>query len=114
MKRLGLAVIAAARCLPIRSAGYRPGPHLIAMSQVILGLSPVAAEVMDPEQIRNEFSTTLVPTYQVLEVAVYPSKGSTVISLLDFGLRVDGRLIRPAAPRTIAARNSAKSQIWRS
>ena len=69
----------------------------------------VAAEVMDPEQIRNEFSTTLVPTYQVLEVAVYPSKGSTVdISALDFGLRVDGRLIRPAAPRTIAARNQRK------
>jgi hypothetical protein len=74
----------------------------------------IAAEVMDPEQIRNEFSTTLVPAYQVLEVAVYPSKGSNVdISALDFGLRVDGRLIRPAAPRTIAAMNQKKARSGR-
>ena len=71
----------------------------------------VAAEVMDPGQVRNEFSTTLVPTYQVLEVALYPAKGSTVdVALLDFGLRVDGRLIRPAEPRTIAAMNQKKAR----
>ena len=64
----------------------------------------LAAEVIPPEQVRNEFSTALVPKYQVLEVALYPSKGSTVdVELLDFGLRVDGRLIRPASSRTIAA-----------
>jgi hypothetical protein len=73
----------------------------------------VAAEAMDQEQIRNEFSTKLVPNYQVLEVALYPAKGSTVdVSVMDFALRIDGRLIRPAAPRTIAARNqkSAKAR----
>ena len=71
----------------------------------------VGAEVMDPGQVKNEFSTTLTPTYQVLEVAVYPAKGSTVdITLLDFGLRVDGRLIRPAAPGTIAAMNQKKAR----
>jgi len=70
----------------------------------------VAAEAMDPEQVRNEFSTPLVPDYQVLEVALYPAKGSAVdIAGLDFAIRVDGRLIRPAAPRTIAARNQKKA-----
>lgn len=39
----------------------------------------VGAEVMNPGQVKNEFSTTLAPTYQVLEVAVYPAKGSTGI-----------------------------------
>ena len=30
---------------------------------------------------------------------------------LDFGLRVDGRLIRPAEPRTIAAMNQKKARV---
>lgn len=64
----------------------------------------LAAEVIPPDQVRNEFSTTLVPRYQVLEVALYPNQGATLdVELLDFGLRVDGRLIRPASSRTIAA-----------
>jgi len=70
----------------------------------------VAAEVMSPEQVRNEFSTTLTPMYQVLEVAVFPAQGSTVdVIALDFAVRVDGRLIRPAAPGTIAMRNQKKA-----
>ena len=39
-----------------------------------------------------------------------PAEGSTVdISVIDFALRVDGRLIRPAEPRTIAVRNQKKA-----
>lgn len=70
----------------------------------------IAAEAMSPEQVRNEFSTTLTPLYQVLEVAVFPAQGSTVdVIALDFAVRVDGRLIRPAAPGTIAVRNQKKA-----
>lgn len=70
----------------------------------------LAAEVIPPDQVRNEFSTALVPNYQVLEVAIYPQSGSTVdISVIDFALRVDGRLIRPAEPRTIAVRNQKQA-----
>jgi hypothetical protein len=70
----------------------------------------VAATVMDPNQVRNEFSTSL-NRYQVLEVALYPAKGSTVdVSLLDFAVRVDGRLIRPAAPRAIAGQNQKRAK----
>jgi hypothetical protein len=70
----------------------------------------IAAEVMDPEQVRNEFATPLTATYQVLEVAIYPKKGSTIdLFTIDFGLRVDGRLLRPADPSRIAARNQRKA-----
>jgi hypothetical protein len=70
----------------------------------------IAADVIDPEQVRNEFSTSLAPRYQVLEVAVYPSKGSSVdVALLDFAVRVDGRFIRPASSRSIAALNQKRS-----
>ncbi len=70
----------------------------------------LAAEVILPNQVRNEFSTTLVANYQVLEVAIYPQSGSTVdICVIDFALRVDGRLIRPAEPRTIAVRNQKQA-----
>jgi hypothetical protein len=66
--------------------------------------------VILPDQVRNEFSTTLVANYQVLEVAIYPQSGSTVdICVIDFALRVDGRLIRPAEPRTIAVRNQKQA-----
>jgi hypothetical protein len=115
MKRLGLAIAAncvllanAQRGLPARST-----PDNYAAKANVSDFV-VAAEVIAPEQVRNEFSTTLVPTYQVLEVAIYPSKGSSIdLSPLDFGLRVDGRLIRPAAPRTIAARNQKKARSGR-
>lgn len=70
----------------------------------------VGVEVMDPDRVRSEFSTSLVPDYLVVEVALYPPKGSTLdIVGLDFGLRVDGRLIRPAVPRTIAGMNQKRS-----
>jgi hypothetical protein len=71
----------------------------------------IAATVIPTDQVRNEFSTSLVPQYQVLEVAVYPAKGgSTDIDPMDFALRVDGRFIRPAVPRTIAAMNQKKAR----
>jgi hypothetical protein len=50
----------------------------------------------------------------VLEVALYPAKGHPVdIDLLDFGLRVDGRLVRPATSKTIAAMNQKKANARR-
>jgi hypothetical protein len=73
---------------------------------VVIAVSPIPTD-----QVRNEFSTTLAPRYEVFEVAVYPPKGSTAdLTVLDFGLRVDGRLIRPATPRTIAAMNQKKGR----
>lgn len=70
----------------------------------------IAAEVISPDQVRNEFATTLVPQYQVVEVAIYPESGTSVdVAILDFALHVDGRTIRPAEPRTIAARNQKKA-----
>jgi hypothetical protein len=71
----------------------------------------VAAAVIPPDQVRNEFATPLVPRHQVLEVAFYPPKGSTIdVTAIDFALRVDGRFIRPADPRTIAAQNQKKGK----
>ena len=71
----------------------------------------VAAAVIPPDQVRNEFATPLVPRHQVMEVAIYPRKGSVVdVATLDFALRVGGRLIRPADPRTIASLNQKRGR----
>jgi hypothetical protein len=112
VKAIGLALLACSLALadglPARSQ-VSDYPAKAEASKFIL-----AAEVIPPEQVRNEFSTTLVPRYQVLEVALYPTKGSSVdVELLDFGLRVDGRLIRPASSRTIAAMIQKKAKEGR-
>ena len=112
MKAFGVALLAcslaAGNGLPARSQ-VSDYPAKAEAAKFVL-----AADVIPPEQVRNEFSTTLVPKYQVLEVALYPSKGATVdVELLDFGIRVDGRLIRPASSRTIAAMIQKKAKEGR-
>jgi hypothetical protein len=71
----------------------------------------VAAECMDPEQVRGSFATDLTQ-YAVCEVAVYPRKDGSLLDLqaMDFALRVDDRMVRPAEPRSIAGINQRKSQ----
>ena len=67
--------------LSLDGVRYSPMPRgitarstAISIRQKHIPAVTVAAEVMDPGQVRNEFSTTLVPTYQVLEVAIYPQR----------------------------------------
>ncbi len=65
----------------------------------------VAAEVMDSEQARHAFASSIYNGYVVVEVAVYPEPGQSVdLSSFDFALRVAGQSppIRPASARTIA------------
>jgi hypothetical protein len=66
----------------------------------------IAADVMDSEQVRHAFASSIYNGYVVIEVAVYPESGQSVdISSFDFMLRVDGLSspIRPSSARTIAA-----------
>ena len=71
----------------------------------------VAADLMDPEQVKGTFATDL-SQYAVIEVAVWPKKDGSQLDLssIDFALRADGRMIRPAEPRSIAGINQRKSQ----
>jgi hypothetical protein len=71
----------------------------------------VAAECADPDQVRGSFATDLTQ-YTVCEVAVYPKKDGTALDLqnMDFAMRADGRMVRPVAPRSIAAINQRKGQ----
>ena len=71
----------------------------------------VAAEFMDPEMVRGTFATDL-SQYAVIEVAVWPKKGGPPLDLssMDFALRADGRMVRPAEPRSIAGINQRKGQ----
>jgi hypothetical protein len=71
----------------------------------------VAAEYSDPDTVRGSFSTDL-SEYAVFEVAVYPRKGAPPLDLqtMDFALRVNGRMVRPVEPRTIAGINQRKGQ----
>ena len=71
----------------------------------------VAADLMDPEQVKGTFATDL-SQYAVIEVAVWPSKDGKPLDLssIDFALHADGRMIRPAEPRSIAGINQRKSQ----
>jgi hypothetical protein len=91
--------------LPARSDADQYAAKIVVEGNVI------AATVIPTDQVRNEFATSLVPQYQVVEIAIYPAKGgSAEVNTMDFGLRVDGRFIRPAAPRTIAAMNQKKGR----
>ena len=71
----------------------------------------VAADLMDPEQVKGTFATDL-SQYAVIEVAVWPKKDGTPLDLsaIDFALRADDRMIRPAEPRSIAGINQRKGQ----
>jgi len=71
----------------------------------------IAAEIMDPDLVKGSFSTDL-DNYTVVEVAVYPGKDGKPIelSLIDFALRVDGRMVRPVPPRSIAKLNQKRGQ----
>src|SRR5262249_32712890 len=66
----------------------------------------IGADVMDPEQVRGSFSTEL-QNYIVVEVGVYPTKDGKPLDLstIDFALRLDGRIVRPAEVRSIARVN---------
>ena len=109
MRRAAVLLIASGLSALAQGLPARPQPADYPSRAESKGLV-VAAEVMDPEQVQNEFSTPLVSRYQVMEVALYPQKGESVdVVLLDFGLRVDGRLIRPATPDRIAARNQRRA-----
>jgi hypothetical protein len=107
-----ICALALAACMTCVGEGLpaRSGPDQYTAKAEVAG-NVIAATVIPADQVRNEFSTTLVPQYQVLEVAVYPGKGgSAEVNTMDFGLRVDGRFIRPAAPKTIAAMNQKKAR----
>ena len=71
----------------------------------------VAADLMDPEQVRGTFATDL-SQYAVIEVAVWPKKDGAPldVSAIDFALRMDGRMVRPAEARSIAGINQRKGQ----
>jgi hypothetical protein len=71
----------------------------------------VAADLMDPEQVKGTFATDL-SQYAVIEVAVWPKKDGTPLDLaaIDFALRADDRMVRPAEPRSIAGINQRKGQ----
>ena len=71
----------------------------------------VAAEYMDASQVRGSFATDL-SQYAVFEVAVYPKKDGTPldVQLMGFSLRVDGRMVRPVEPRSIAGINQRRGR----
>jgi len=99
-----LVVSAADRGLPVRlNLGDYPA-HAEDRGVV------VAADTLDRDQIRSSFATDL-SDYAVFEIAVYPKKGAPLdLSTVDFAMRVDGRVIRPVEPRSIASINQRKGQ----
>jgi hypothetical protein len=70
----------------------------------------IGAEVMHPDQVSGSFSTDL-EKYAVVEVAIYPNKDGKPLDLstIDFALRFDGRMVRPAEPWNIARINQKKA-----
>jgi hypothetical protein len=61
---------------------------------------------LSPEQVNAAFVTELGRNYLVLEVALYPGKGTPIeVPLRDFTLRIAGTDLtaKPASPKTIAA-----------
>jgi hypothetical protein len=111
MKRLlaiwltAIVCSAANRGLPARNS-----PADYAAQGGLKGMT-VAAECMDPDQIRGSFATDL-SGYAVCEVAVYPKKDGSLLDLqtMDFALRADDRMVRPVEARSIAGINQRKGQ----
>src|SRR4051794_1543319 len=97
---------------PSRGLPARHSPSDYPASSSDKGVT-VAADVMDSDQVRSSFATDL-SGYLVVEVALYPKSGTTLdISAMDFALYVDGRMMRPAEPRSIAGINQRKSRAQR-
>jgi hypothetical protein len=99
-----VTLAAADRGLPARSSPTDYPVH--GQDQGIV----VGAEWMHPDQVTGSFSTDL-EKYAVVEVAVYPDKDGKPLDLstIDFALRFEGRMVRPAEPWNIARINQKKS-----
>jgi hypothetical protein len=65
----------------------------------------IGAEMLSQEEVRNTFATDLNRGFLVVEVGVFPAAGKTWnVNPNDFSLRIGAdKMIRPAAPATIAA-----------
>jgi hypothetical protein len=99
------AVLAQTRGLPVRSSVADYPAH--AEDHGIT----VAAEPVPADMVRGYFSTDL-SNYTVFEVAVWPPKDGTPLDLstMDFGLRIDGRVVRPSSPANIAGINQRRAR----
>lgn len=71
------------------------------------GSLTIAAALLPPTQVKNQFATDL-SRYAVVEVALYPGDTDTEISASDFSLRVGGQqtIVRAVAPQSIAGANT--------
>lgn len=74
----------------------------------------IGARLLTLDQVRSTFATDVGREYLVVEVALYPAPDIDVRPL-DFSLRVGGSqdLLRPIAPRIVAARIFRPSQRGR-
>ena len=65
----------------------------------------VAAQALDPDQVKRLFATDVYKQYIVIEVAVYPGSSTPNLHDVDFTLRLNGQStsIRPATPEAVAA-----------
>jgi hypothetical protein len=97
---LGVAAGEQARGLKPRAkaADYPVSQHQTALA--------IGAELLSNSQVQHAFATELDKRYIVVEIGVFPA-GESAVKLVpeDFVLRVAGtkQIIRPAAPKTIAA-----------
>ena len=111
MTRLAMFMVAVAMCVAAANRGLpaRPNAADYPAHAESKGVT-VAADPVDPDQVRGTFSTDL-KNYIVVEVAVYPKNGQTLdLSTIDFALLLDGRTVRPATPKSIAGINQRKSR----
>jgi len=63
----------------------------------------VGAALVPPDQVSKIFSRAISNQYAVVEVGIYPDDGGTFnVDLLNFTLRVEGRVSRAEKPRDVA------------
>src|ERR1700756_3553654 len=80
-------------------------------AHVVRDDASVGAVLLTAEQARKSFASDVDRCCLVVEVAVYPQKGSLKVSWSDFVLRVSSTDIasRPSSPEVLAARLQKKS-----
>jgi hypothetical protein len=112
-----LALAALAAGVVFAQPGLKPLPSAADYRANAAGQKfEIGARLLSPDEVRSHFATPVGRNYLVVEVGLYPSSDVDV-RLADFSLRAGGAsgdLLRPIAPRVVAARIAGPSRRGRS
>lgn len=111
--KLGIVLLATSLLASAETHGLRPRaaatdyPAYAAQNGI-----QIAAEPLDPEQVKKSFAADLYQNYIVMEVAVFPGTQNVKLRDVDFEIRLNGHPtpIRPVSPEAVASSLTRQSR----